>query len=77
MAVPYLSENVRECIFQATIIDFTLSRISFRGGTLFLDLAKDPELFTSTGDYQFEIYRLMREDLFDKWESYQPKTNLR
>jgi len=26
------------------------------------NLAEDTELFTADGDYQFEIYRLMREE---------------
>lgn len=29
---------------------------------IYNDLAQDSELFTSDGDYQFEIYRLMRQE---------------
>ncbi|XP_054268797.1 uncharacterized protein LOC128990457 [Macrosteles quadrilineatus] len=60
-----------------TIIDYTLSRISFREDVLYLDLEQDPELFTATGDYQFEIYREMRADLKQNWRSHKPKTNIR
>jgi len=30
--------------------------------TVFNNLSEDTELFTSDGDYQFEIYRLMKEE---------------
>lgn len=44
------------------IIDFTLSRVSVPAShTIYNDLAKDPDLFAAEGDYQFEIYRLMRQ----------------
>jgi len=29
---------------------------------IYNNLSKDNELFTSVGDYQFEIYRLMRKE---------------
>lgn len=29
---------------------------------IYNDLSGDPQLFTSDGDYQFEIYRLMRNE---------------
>lgn len=45
---------------QATLIDFTLSRIESEGVIMFLNLGDDPYLFKSFGDYQFEIYRLMQ-----------------
>lgn len=48
-------------VFQVAIIDFTLSRMSYEGCCIFNDLALDPALFTAQGEYQFEIYRLMRE----------------
>lgn len=48
--------------FQASIIDFTLSRISYGGKEIYNNLSSDPELFSSYGDYQFEIYRLMKEE---------------
>lgn len=46
---------------EVAIIDFTLSRIEYDGVVMFNDLAIDEELFTGDGDYQFEIYRMMRK----------------
>lgn len=46
---------------EVTIIDFTLSRITSDGVCIFNDLSQDPEIFTAEGDYQFEIYRHMKE----------------
>lgn len=48
---------------QITIIDYTLSRITYDNCCYYNDLSTDAELFTATGDYQFEIYRMMREIL--------------
>jgi serine/threonine-protein kinase haspin len=45
---------------KVTIIDYSLSRMVYDGAILFDNLARDEELFQSTGDYQFDIYRLMR-----------------
>ena len=50
-------ETLGKC---ATIIDFSLSRLTVpgqEGCDIFNNLAEDPELFTSEGDYQFDIYR--------------------
>lgn len=46
---------------QVTIIDYTLSRITINNHTLFNNLAKDPDLFVAEGDFQFEVYRMMRK----------------
>lgn len=46
---------------EACIIDFTLSRITHDGVVIYNDIGQDEELFTATGDYQFEIYRLMQD----------------
>lgn len=61
---------------QATIIDYTLSRIQYNNCCLYQDLAADPELFEAVGDYQFEIYRLMRARTENHWERFEPYTNL-
>lgn len=46
---------------KVTIIDYSLSRMVYDGAVLFDNLARDEELFQSNGDYQFDIYRLMRD----------------
>lgn len=62
---------------KATIIDYTLSRIIYKDCCLYQDLAADPELFEATGDYQYDIYRLMRKVIpNDCWETYEPFTNI-
>lgn len=48
---------------KTTIIDYTLSRMMFKDYCFYNDLSTDEELFTATGDYQFDIYRMMREIL--------------
>lgn len=46
---------------EVTIIDFTLSRVEFDDVVIFNNLSLDNELFAATGDYQFDIYRLMKK----------------
>jgi len=46
-----------------TIIDYTLSRITIDECCYFNDLSNDEELFQASGDYQFDIYRMMRNEL--------------
>ncbi|XP_041477088.1 uncharacterized protein LOC121425155 [Lytechinus variegatus] len=59
-----------------SIIDFTLSRLQKDECTVFCDLAEDPTLFTGEGDKQFDVYRSMKEHNNNKWEGFQPKTNV-
>lgn len=60
----------------AVIIDFTMSRLEQDGGLVYVDLAADPTLFESKGDYQFDVYRLMRDQNHNRWERFCPKTNV-
>lgn len=46
-----------------TIIDYTLSRITVGKCCHYNDLSTDGELFEATGDYQYDIYRMMRDEL--------------
>ncbi|XP_043660662.1 serine/threonine-protein kinase haspin homolog [Drosophila teissieri] len=46
-----------------TIIDYTLSRITINSCCYFNDLSSDEELFQATGDYQYDVYRMMRNEL--------------
>ncbi|KAL6260889.1 hypothetical protein P5V15_008416 [Pogonomyrmex californicus] len=59
-----------------SIIDFTLSRMLYQGCCIYNDLALDPALFTAHGEYQFEIYRLMRDKIQNNWQKFEPYTNV-
>ena len=61
---------------KVSIIDFTLSRVSKDGFTIYDDLEKYKELFSGVGDYQFEIYRKMRLENRGDWSKFCPKTNI-
>ncbi|XP_018330958.1 putative serine/threonine-protein kinase haspin homolog [Agrilus planipennis] len=61
---------------EASIIDFTLSRITKSNCCIFTDVSNDLELFTAEGDYQFEIYRLMKKRNGNEWEHFEPYTNV-
>ncbi|XP_047222947.1 uncharacterized protein haspin isoform X3 [Girardinichthys multiradiatus] len=58
------------------IIDYSLSRLEIDDLTVSCDISNDEELFMGQGDYQFEIYRLMRQDNGNEWSSYHPHTNV-
>ncbi|KAH8378336.1 hypothetical protein KR093_010748, partial [Drosophila rubida] len=59
-----------------TIIDYTLSRVTVGDCCHYNDLSTDEELFTASGDYQYDIYRMMRDELNNDWSAYAPKTNV-
>ncbi|KAK5650798.1 hypothetical protein RI129_001827 [Pyrocoelia pectoralis] len=61
---------------EVAIIDFTLSRIKVNNTVIFNDISKDPDLFNATGEYQFEIYKLMQQKNKNEWEHYEPYTNV-
>ncbi|XP_064631085.1 uncharacterized protein LOC135489595 isoform X2 [Lineus longissimus] len=63
---------------QATIIDFTLSRMEKDGVAIYLDIADDDALFTGPGneDFQFEVYRMMQKVNGNSWREYHPITNV-
>ena len=67
---------------ETNIIDFSLSRLTSQGITIFSDKTQDPTLFTAKGkdkpggDYQFDIYRMMRSHNKEDWETFNPKTNI-
>ncbi|XP_078050316.1 haspin isoform X2 [Augochlora pura] len=61
---------------KVSIIDFTLSRVTYQGCSVFNDLASDPSLFTAQGEYQFEIYRLMKDKIRNNWSKFEPYTNI-
>ncbi|XP_043290164.1 uncharacterized protein [Venturia canescens] len=61
---------------KVSVIDFTLSRMSYQGCSIFNDLSMDEDLFVAQGEYQFEIYRLMRYKLENNWQRFEPYTNI-
>ncbi|XP_058019987.1 serine/threonine-protein kinase haspin [Ahaetulla prasina] len=58
------------------IIDYTFSRLERDGLTVFCDLSTDEEVFQGRGDYQFDIYRQMREENANNWADYFPHSNI-
>ncbi|XP_072475112.1 serine/threonine-protein kinase haspin [Notamacropus eugenii] len=58
------------------IIDYTLSRLEKDGLVVFCDISQERELFQGQGDYQFEIYRLMKKKTRNRWAHYHPYTNV-
>uniref|UniRef100_A0A671X6C2 Serine/threonine-protein kinase haspin n=1 Tax=Sparus aurata TaxID=8175 RepID=A0A671X6C2_SPAAU len=58
------------------IIDYSLSRLEIDDLTVSCDISKDEELFMGQGDYQFDIYRLMRQENGNNWTEYHPHTNV-
>lgn len=70
------SVEIRTYGIKATIIDYTLSRIVYKNCCLFQDLAADPEIFEAEGDYQYDIYRLMRQKTKNYWAVFEPYTNV-
>ena len=81
----YLNGDVYEVYTEgvvSNIIDFSLSRLTVGGSTIFSDKTSDPTLFTAKGkdkpggDYQFDIYRMMRDNNKENWEKFSPKSNI-
>ncbi|CAF92724.1 unnamed protein product, partial [Tetraodon nigroviridis] len=58
------------------IIDYSLSRLEIDDLTVSCDISNDEELFMGQGDYQFDIYRLMRKENGNNWTNYHPHTNV-
>jgi serine/threonine-protein kinase haspin len=61
---------------RAVIIDYTLSRLKKEECVSYNDLSSIDWLFEGEGDYQFEVYRLMRSETKSDWRSFHPKTNV-
>ncbi|CAG8794748.1 26454_t:CDS:2, partial [Racocetra persica] len=51
---------------RAFIIDYTLSRMQCGNEIIYVDIL-DEGYFTGQGDYQFDIYRMMREETKGDW----------
>ncbi|XP_077514345.1 uncharacterized protein LOC144125117 isoform X3 [Amblyomma americanum] len=59
-----------------SLIDYTLSRLRKGGAIIFTDVSKDKALFSGSGDYQFDIYRHMKQHNQNDWKSFRPYTNV-
>jgi len=59
----------------ATIIDLGLSRMDASPIAVHWT-PLEPEVFEGEGDYQFDIYRMMRDHNGGSWEEYRPLTNV-
>ncbi|XP_004638344.1 serine/threonine-protein kinase haspin [Octodon degus] len=70
------TRTIPTCGLQVNIIDYTLSRLERDGIVVFCDISMDEDLFTGEGDYQFEIYRLMRKENNNCWCEYHPYNNV-
>ncbi|XP_076253091.1 haspin [Rhynchophorus ferrugineus] len=68
--------RVKSCGVKATIIDFTFSRITVNQLNICNDLGKDRDIFNGSGDYQFEIYRLMQKKNGNEWFHFDPYSNI-
>ena len=60
---------------QATIIDLGLARIDQGHGDSYWTPFSE-EIFEGEGDYQYDIYRLMRRHNKGEWQSFRPLTNV-
>ncbi|KAG2077211.1 hypothetical protein BDR04DRAFT_1088144 [Suillus decipiens] len=63
---------------KATVIDLGLSRMetTYTQGSKTYWTPFDEEIFEGEGDYQFDVYRMMKEYNGNSWEGYQPFTNV-
>ncbi|XP_066249106.1 serine/threonine-protein kinase haspin homolog [Euwallacea similis] len=61
---------------KATIIDFTMSRITAHDVDISTDLGKDCGIFKGSHDYQFEVYQLMRSKNGNEWSHFEPFSNI-
>jgi serine/threonine-protein kinase haspin len=64
---------------QVTLIDLGMSRMDAKDGSLgdtVLWMPLDEEIFYGEGDYQFDVYRMMREATTEDWRAFHPLTNV-
>nr|CAH8869086.1 unnamed protein product [Trichobilharzia regenti] len=76
----YRVDGVRYAVvtegIHVTLIDFTVSRLCHDGNVVYVDMSDSPEIFECVGDYQYDIYRIMREKNGDNWRRFNPVSNL-
>ncbi|KAI9597657.1 hypothetical protein BDF19DRAFT_280894 [Syncephalis fuscata] len=73
--MPNTDVHLAHCGIRCIIIDYTLSRLETENELLYVEL-EDNELFEGEGDYQFEVYRRMRQHTASRWEEFHPITNV-
>ncbi|KAH8094843.1 hypothetical protein BXZ70DRAFT_339376 [Cristinia sonorae] len=63
---------------KATVIDLGLARMDADDGAQVSTrwTPFEPEIFEGEGDYQFDVYRMMKVCNRDLWEAYHPLTNV-
>jgi serine/threonine-protein kinase haspin len=60
---------------KVTVIDLGLARMDgYEGEQRWTEF--DPEIFEGEGDYQFDVYRMMKTHNGNEWATYQPLTNV-
>jgi hypothetical protein len=71
-----ISSESKSSTLETTIIDFTFSRCNagISKNVLFNGFTED--IFTGSGDSQFDVYREMRKLTNDNWVGFYPKTNV-
>ncbi|GAA57240.1 serine/threonine-protein kinase haspin, partial [Clonorchis sinensis] len=61
---------------QVTGLSAQPAGIGLEGNIVYVDMADSPEIFECEGDYQFDIYRIMRDLNGNDWRPFHPLTNL-
>ncbi|XP_060596119.1 uncharacterized protein LOC132750191 [Ruditapes philippinarum] len=61
---------------EACVIDFTMSRLTKDGCTVYTTIPDDDTLFDGKGDYQFDIYRETKKENKGNWEKFNPHSNV-
>ncbi|OCH94325.1 hypothetical protein OBBRIDRAFT_770081 [Obba rivulosa] len=61
---------------EATVIDLGLARMNSGDGSGVHWTPLDDEIFEGEGDYQFDVYRMMRAHNKGSWQEYKPLTNV-
>uniref|UniRef100_A0AAY5K8T0 Serine/threonine-protein kinase haspin n=1 Tax=Esox lucius TaxID=8010 RepID=A0AAY5K8T0_ESOLU len=71
-----MSHSIETRGVSVRIIDYSLSRLEIDGLTVSCDISEDEELFQGQGDYQFDIYRIMRQENRNVWSEFHPHSNV-
>ncbi|KAL1491946.1 hypothetical protein ABEB36_012462 [Hypothenemus hampei] len=74
----FRGKEIKICSYgvKVTMIDFTMSRITLDNVNIFVDLSNDCGVFNGSGDYQYEIYKLMQQKNGNEWSHFEPYSNV-